>query len=182
MFIGVYLITNWKNGKVYVGSSVNIKERWTEHKRLLNKGIHHSAHLQNAWKKFGGESFLWEVLEVMSNFTLISREQYWIDAFDSANRKYGYNVCPIAGTTLGAEIYFSSEERKRRSEAIKGDKNPNKKSKKGKDHFRYGYRKPVCKYGHPRTPDNLIHNACRTCHRENSRIYAYNKRHNIVLS
>ena len=39
--IGIYKIENLINGKVYIGQSVDIKERWASHKRIkqysLNK-------------------------------------------------------------------------------------------------------------------------------------------------
>ncbi len=143
--------------------------------------MHHSLHLQASWTKHGSESFLWEVLEYTSNLLLIAREQYWINAFDSADKKYGYNMCPTAGSTLGIKLKLTPEESLRRSVTIKGDKNPNKHPKSGKDHYRFGYRKSVCKYGHPRSSDNLnTQNMCRTCARKYSREYAWNKRHQIV--
>lgn len=49
---GVYKITNTINGNFYIGSSIRIRERWYEHKYLLNKGTHHSKHLQNSWNKY----------------------------------------------------------------------------------------------------------------------------------
>jgi group I intron endonuclease len=48
---GIYRIKNLRNGKCYLGSSVNIPERKAEHFRLLNKGAHDNNRLQNAWNK-----------------------------------------------------------------------------------------------------------------------------------
>lgn len=39
---GIYGIRNNVNQKIYVGSAVNIKRRWKEHRTLLRKGAHHS--------------------------------------------------------------------------------------------------------------------------------------------
>ncbi len=52
----VYTIKNVINNKIYIGSAVNIKKRWHEHRNLLNNNNnnkHHSPILQNAWNKYG---------------------------------------------------------------------------------------------------------------------------------
>ena len=45
--VGIYKITNIKNGKIYVGSSKDIEKRWKEHLYKLKYGVHHSVKLQN---------------------------------------------------------------------------------------------------------------------------------------
>jgi len=54
---GAYLIVCNPNGKWYVGSSVNVKKRWSEHRYDLNKNQHPNRHLQNAWNKYGASAF-----------------------------------------------------------------------------------------------------------------------------
>lgn len=46
--IGVYKITNLINSKFYIGSSVNIGQRWFKHKALLRHNKHENPKLQNA--------------------------------------------------------------------------------------------------------------------------------------
>lgn len=53
---GIYKILNIKNGKFYIGSSNNIKVRWSQHKTLLKNNKHENKYLQNAWNKYGGQS------------------------------------------------------------------------------------------------------------------------------
>ena len=55
--IGVYQIRNKKNGKLYVGSSVQVERRLDRHRSDLEKGRHHCIHLQRAWDKYGSDSF-----------------------------------------------------------------------------------------------------------------------------
>lgn len=100
-FCGVYSITNTKNKKRYIGSTVNIAKRWKEHRARLLSGKHHSSHLQAAWGKYGESSFQFEIVITCEQEDLIAQEQFWIDAFQSANPKYGYNIAPIAGSTTG---------------------------------------------------------------------------------
>ena len=71
---GVYLITCTANGKVYVGSAVNLAKRWSEHRRGLDHDKHHCRHLQNAWNKYGATAFKWSVLELVSTEGLTTEE------------------------------------------------------------------------------------------------------------
>ena len=97
---GIYAIKNTVNGKVYIGSSVNMKSRWHTHKAMLKKDKHHSSKLQNAWNKYGEKTFVFYVLEaVIDNDAMLAREQDWLNFLDSIKR--GYNVCLVAGNCLG---------------------------------------------------------------------------------
>lgn len=42
-------------GSKYIGSSNNIYRRWSEHRRNLRRGCHHSTRLQAAWNKYAEE-------------------------------------------------------------------------------------------------------------------------------
>lgn len=94
---GVYRIRNLVNGVEYIGSAALFKKRFREHRRTLGCGRHHSRYLQRAWLKYGADSFVFEILEEISDTAkLIEREQHWLDA-----RKPGYNIAPSAGSQLG---------------------------------------------------------------------------------
>ncbi len=60
---GVYQIRCVPTGKIYIGSAVDLKARWDGHRRRLRRGVHHNAHLQYAWDKYGEASFEFSVLE-----------------------------------------------------------------------------------------------------------------------
>jgi len=103
----IYGIINKINGHKYVGSSVNFYKRKREHIRLLKKGKHHSDYLQKAWNKYEEKLFEFIVLEeVEHKEDLIKREQWWLD-----NSNCEYNICKIAGNTLGVKC---SEETKKK--------------------------------------------------------------------
>lgn len=91
---GVYIIINVVNKKVYVGSTTNsFTKRFYDHKRKLRKGVHNNEHLQNAWNKYGEDSFIFSILEVIEdNITIRNREKYYIDFYNSCNREFGYNI------------------------------------------------------------------------------------------
>lgn len=96
---GIYQITNTVNSKRYVGSAVNLHARLGGHRRHLNRGTHHNAHLQSAWRKYGAAAFAFRVLLICAKEDLYFFEQRCIDAFDVVSN--GYNHSPTAGTVLG---------------------------------------------------------------------------------
>ena len=61
--IGIYVITNVANLKVYVGQSIDIKRRWKEHLATLKQGKHFNKHLQGAYTKYGKESLIFTIVE-----------------------------------------------------------------------------------------------------------------------
>ena len=51
---GVYAIRHKSTGKMYIGSSCNIRTRLTTHIRELNCGTSPHPKLQSAWNDYGG--------------------------------------------------------------------------------------------------------------------------------
>lgn len=87
---GVYGIYNKLNGKIYIGSSTDIKIRIQKHLYDLSNNKHHSIKLQNSYNLHGRSSFSCGVLEIISDAkSLRSREQFWIDHLQSYSN--GYN-------------------------------------------------------------------------------------------
>lgn len=81
MDAGVYCITNKVNDKMYVGSSTNIKKRWSQHKRALRNGYHINPHLQSAWDTYGEENFEFHILAYTEPEEAIVQEQYILDNY-----------------------------------------------------------------------------------------------------
>jgi group I intron endonuclease len=117
---GIYKITNLINGKVYIGSAVNIKQRWFLHTSTLDRGIHCNIHLQRSWNKFGKSNFEFSVIENCKPELLIAREQYHLDEYRSHSELY--NICQIAGSIAG--VKFSEESKMKISDATRGSNNP----------------------------------------------------------
>ena len=65
--MGVYFILNTKNGKKYVGSSVDINRRLRGHINALRKGTHVNVHLRRAWDIDGEECFETGICEVVDS-------------------------------------------------------------------------------------------------------------------
>jgi len=134
----IYSIINKLNGNQYVGSAVNFYKRKQIHLKQLRLNIHHSRYLQRAWNKHKEDMFDFIVLEkVKSKDFLIQREQWWID-----NSNSQYNVCKIAGSSLGVKRTAETIEKIR--QANLGLKHPEwrneikSKAQGGVNHHGYG--------------------------------------------
>lgn len=113
---GVYKITNKVNGKFYIGSAVDLKEREHEHFRRLSNNTHCNVLLQNSFNKYEKESFIFEVLEFCNKKDLIIKEQYYLDTLNPV-----FNICKIAGNKLGVKHKEESKEKLRRTLKLKKD-------------------------------------------------------------
>ena len=98
MNTGIYQILNLANGKRYIGSAVNFKQRWKKHRTELRGNRHHAPHLQYSWNKYGEENFKFEILLTCEKEELLEYEQLHFDEL-----KPEYNVAKIAGSPLGTK-------------------------------------------------------------------------------
>lgn len=92
---GVYRWVNKKNGRSYISSSVNLRQRFykyysTSHLQKY-KSIIHQAIL-----KYSYSNFSLEILEYCDINNLVSKEQYYINKL-----KPEYNILKTAGSSLG---------------------------------------------------------------------------------
>jgi group I intron endonuclease len=78
---GIYGIRNKKNGKMYVGQSVNVSDRFVRHKTELKNNKHKNNHLQRSYNKHGLEQFDFFIIEECEKKKLTKREQEWIDSY-----------------------------------------------------------------------------------------------------
>lgn len=76
---GIYAIICLPENKYYIGSSIDVKRRWREHRNELKKEIHKNSVLQMDWDCYGDESFNFIVLEDTNN--LVEREHYYINKY-----------------------------------------------------------------------------------------------------
>src|SRR5690349_19467824 len=61
--MGVYQIWNLTNEKLLVGSSLNLPGIFNRYKLQLQAGSHPNKALQAEWNQFGGENFVFEILD-----------------------------------------------------------------------------------------------------------------------
>jgi len=96
---GVFLIRNTFNGKVYVGTGLDIAGIVNRHKFQLTEGIHTNVKLQTEWSEFGGEKFDFEIVDQISppegaasdpRADLDLLEELWLDKLQPFGER-GYN-------------------------------------------------------------------------------------------
>lgn len=92
---GIYLIKNILDDKVYIGSSINLKDRRYKHFWMLERGIHDNQHLQNSYNKFGEENFKFEILENCEYNLLVEKENYYIEKYKSIDSEFGFNLAKV---------------------------------------------------------------------------------------
>jgi hypothetical protein len=92
MTCGIYCIKNLTNNKVYIGQSVHIEKRLTEHEYELRNYCHHNFYLQNSWEKHGEQSFDFFIIEECSREELDEKESFYVREYDSRNPQNGYNL------------------------------------------------------------------------------------------
>lgn len=120
-YSGIYGIRNKENNMIYVGLSINIHNRWIEHRYRLKTQIHSNTKLQNAWNKYGEDAFEFFVIERCSEEEIYEREKYWIKYYNSCDRKFGYNLS--TGGEKPSEGVIWTDERK---EIASKKRNPKK--------------------------------------------------------
>lgn len=113
---GVYTIAA-PSGRLYVGSSSNIRKRWSAHRTALAKGDHHCRQLQRACNKHGLDSFVFSKVAICGIDDLLRREQEQMDEF---GHKRLYNSSLVAGSIRGFQM--SAETRAKQSLAKLGKK------------------------------------------------------------
>lgn len=96
---GVFQIRNSVNGRILLGSSLNLHGPLNAHRFMLTIGSHRNRELQKEWNEFGGDKFDFEILETVKikdepgfdvgdELTLL--EQIWIEKLRPFGER-GYN-------------------------------------------------------------------------------------------
>jgi group I intron endonuclease len=109
---GIYRI-NLGNGYYYIGSSVRLQFRKTEHGSALRLNKHYNIRMQRNWNKYGVFEFV--VLVTCPQNELLYNEQIWLNAHFTNPKNL--NLLPTAGRTTG--FRHSALTRKRMSDLAK---------------------------------------------------------------
>jgi len=146
---GIYQILNLVNGKIYIGSAINLRQRRNEHFSRLRCNRHPNKHIQSSFNKYGEHNFDFEVLQLIQNPKSLSGcEQFWMDKTGCADKKFGYNSSPTAGNTLGVKLSKEAIQKSVTSRRINNKGKPRifttehraniSKAVTGKNHPMYG--------------------------------------------
>jgi group I intron endonuclease len=120
VIIGIYKITNPK-GKIYIGQTINWKERQKSYKCHHVKG---QRKLYNSLIKYGWENHIKEIIEECSLNQLNEKERYWQEYFNVLEN--GLN-CRLTKTD-DKSGYMSIDSCIKKSQSLKAywEKNPRK--------------------------------------------------------
>lgn len=135
MITGIYKITNKTNNKVYIGSAIDIKKRWRDHKWHLKENKYHNSYLQSSYNKHGLNKFEFIIEVECSINDLLNEETKIIKHYDAYNNKCGYNVNDPEHVFLGRK--HTKETKLKLSIQKKGNKNP-MYGKIGEKHHNFG--------------------------------------------
>ena len=98
---GVYQVKNTANGKILLGSSLNLEGPLNRHRFMLKIGSHTNKTLQNDWNELGPDAFVFEILEEVKmkddpNFNLQDEltllEMIWLEKLQPVENGYNLNA------------------------------------------------------------------------------------------
>ena len=112
----IYTIKNKTNGHSYVGSTVEPARRWKNHSSALASKLHSSPLLQQAWNKYGAESFDFLPLLVCPKDL---RHEYETLAIKAAGY---YNLLKIAGSVVPGAMSGKSHSKQGKKNLSTGAK------------------------------------------------------------
>src|SRR5574344_2847508 len=115
---GIYKIENKINGKVYIGESLDIYNRWNTHIKDLNNKCHHSYKLQEDWDKYGEDNFEFKTITVLDKsiaryvdkIILLIYEDIYIKQYNALFDGYNYDNT-LENIENGINKNFNSKDR-----------------------------------------------------------------------
>ena len=115
----IYVFTNKINGKQYVGQTINIEERYKQHRKDA-KNENKNSIFYRAIRKYGFDNFEFKVVETDIDISKIhEREKFWIKELNTKSPN-GYNLTDGGEGTFGYR--HTEEAKKKMSELKKGMK------------------------------------------------------------
>lgn len=157
MTIGIYKITNKETDQMYIGKSINIEDRFRQHKKPSKRELKHSR-IDKAINKHGESNFTFEIIYCCKEQYLNRFEKLYIKKYNTFKDRFNYNLTnggdgfcsgenhPNYGKNFSGENnnfygkHHTDETCRKISEAHKGKKRPEHSEKiKGENH-------PLAKY------------------------------------
>lgn len=91
---GIYIISCTKTDKVYIGESLDISARITQHFAKLRKGSHHNIIFQRIFNKYGEDTFEVDILKYANfNENLSKEEKIRILKKDEKKFQEAHGIC-----------------------------------------------------------------------------------------
>ena len=129
---GIYKISNKVNGMEYIGETLDIVRRWTEHRTLLKENKHYNWKLQQDYNTYGEENFEFSIVTVLDEsikdyidkYILLYYETYYIIEYKTFENGYNLEITLSEILKGNKEIYNEKD-----IGVIKGIKNSIDKGK-----------------------------------------------------
>ena len=102
--IGIYKIENLVNHKIYIGQSIRIERRWTEHCNKNGKSV-----ISQAIQKYGKQNFSFQVIEECEPEQLNELEEYYIKKYNSVIPN-GYNIIDTIDGESNSYAFLTKED------------------------------------------------------------------------
>lgn len=90
--IGIYCIENKETGSRYIGQSVHIQIRISEHLNQLRSHKHYNTRLQDDFDDYGESAFKFYTLEECAESELSDKEVQWMNKFGGYRSSNLYNL------------------------------------------------------------------------------------------
>jgi len=132
----IYVVSNLKNGKLYIGQTCQNLDRYlrSDVTRALLKGEDRKPHFYNAIRKWGEDAFVIKLLvEAFDKEQADKLEQFFIRTLETQNREIGYNIAAGGGGSFGYERHFSEEHRAKLAALWTGRKHSEETKEKMRD-------------------------------------------------
>jgi group I intron endonuclease len=117
VYTGIYKIQSTIHPeRCYIGSAVNIRRRWLNHKWNLSHNSHRNPLLQRHYNKYGADDLQYSIVAICDKEELrpidgiIRPEQFFIWAYDPF-----FNINKTAGSRMGAVLSEETREKCRQS-------------------------------------------------------------------
>lgn len=101
---GIYQIKNTVSGGVYFGRSIDVPDRIVHHRNDLRRNVHRNKRLQNAWNKYGEDSFKFECIWEEKPEDLYELEGFILEFMWGHDRLYNHHKLSYGGFEPGNKI------------------------------------------------------------------------------
>lgn len=147
--ISIYRFTNLINGKVYIGSTINLRNRYLQHKKdAYKENMKHYA-FYKAVNKYGWNLFSdMVVIDTCCPLIRNTVEDYWMAHYKSLDPNFGYNL-------ISANHKIISQETRNKISAANKGVSKNKGRKQSKEEIEHRRRINTGKTRTPEQRNNL---------------------------
>ena len=88
----IYAIRNKVTGRIYIGRTGRLKDRYIQHMRALYYNNHTNELMQQDFNEYGVDSFTFSVIDEVRTYDEMHKEHDWMYRLKSYLPEFGYNT------------------------------------------------------------------------------------------